>query len=96
MPNGALDLTPLVRFASISATLVPAPLATVAASGMGSPVQAVHLAAPLVAHLAAPTMVAALVVARGLGAEGDPSPQNHRPQPAEIRALGRHPRRCRC
>ena len=67
---------------------------------MGNLVQAVRLVAPpvapLVDPLAAPTMVTALVVARGLGAEGDPGPQNHLPQPAEVRALSRHHRRCRC
>ena len=48
---------------------------------------AVRLVAPLVARLVAPILVTALVVARGLGAEGDPGPQNHLPQPAEVQAL---------
>ena len=66
---------------------------------MNNPVQAVRLVAPLVtplvallvapliAPLAALTLVTALVVALGLGAEGDPGPQNHLPQKAEVQAL---------
>ena len=96
-------IAPLVRFAFISATKVPALLEISAASGMNNPVQAVRLVAPLVAplavhlvappiaHLAALTMVTALVAALGLGEEGDPGPQNqnHLPQPAEVQALPR-------